>query len=395
MKILFTIYHGLGFGGAEVSAKYLAEGLKERGHDVIFVSHGQYAGFKNYYLKDFENSPFLFSQQSYVERIIKGVIDDEKPDIVHCHDRLTSVGAVKAAHSKGIPVAVHFRDYWFACPYSTCVAEDGFEYDICTPKTILSHFPMKRWLWDAYKLLYLRKSRKIVNSAELKLALTNAVKMRLDACNIKGSKIILSLRDFSRFSDKIKKNQIKKRFHLDRKVITYVGGLTKIKGILFIMPVIAEVIEEKGWCFLIAGDGPLLKELQNLIDEKGLQERIKIAGKISFDEMPFVYADSDIVVAPSLWEEPLSGVLLEAGACAKPVIASRKGGNADVIDDGKTGILVPAVDKEAWKKALITLIEDEKLRKKIGENARKNIIQKFNIKSYVMKIEEEYKRLTR
>ena len=62
MKILFVIYHGLGFGGAEISTKYLAEGLKKRGHEIIFLSHGHYEGFQNYPLAAYKNIP-LFSLQ--------------------------------------------------------------------------------------------------------------------------------------------------------------------------------------------------------------------------------------------------------------------------------------------------------------------------------------------
>src|SRR3989338_2461827 len=103
MKILFVTYHGLRFGGAEVSTKYLAEGLKKRGHEIIFVSNGHYEGFKNYILKSYTFLPFSL-QRRYVRKIVKRVIKEENPDIVHAHDRLTSVGAVQAARSLKVPV---------------------------------------------------------------------------------------------------------------------------------------------------------------------------------------------------------------------------------------------------------------------------------------------------
>mgnify|MGYP001574491632 CR=1 FL=1 len=167
MKILFVTYHGLGFGGAEVSTKYLARGLQERGHEVIFVSHGQYEGFRNYFLKRFTFLPFSL-QRMYVRKVVKKVIQKEHPDIVHVHDRLTSVGAVQAAKALKIPVVVHFRDYWAVCPRSSCMAPDGFAYERCTPAVIFKHYPFYRWSLELYKLFSLRKARRVVNQADVK-----------------------------------------------------------------------------------------------------------------------------------------------------------------------------------------------------------------------------------
>ena len=60
MKILFTVYAPLGYGGAEVSMKLLAEGLKKRGHDVIIASTGTYSGFKTYKFRRFRKAPLFY-----------------------------------------------------------------------------------------------------------------------------------------------------------------------------------------------------------------------------------------------------------------------------------------------------------------------------------------------
>ncbi len=77
VKILFVTYHGLGFGGAEVSTKYLAEGLKKRGHEIIFVSNGDYSGFKNHKLAAYKKIPLFFIHNFYMRRKLKKIIQIE------------------------------------------------------------------------------------------------------------------------------------------------------------------------------------------------------------------------------------------------------------------------------------------------------------------------------
>ena len=391
MKILFVTYHGLGFGGAEVSTKYLAEGLKKRGHEIIFASTGDYEGFKNYKLKDYRKIPFFFVHNLYMRKKIKQIILDEKPDLIHVHDRLTSVPAIQIAKKMKIPAIVHFRDYWFACPNSSCMARDGFEYDKCSMGIILKHFPMKRWLWDLYKLQYLKRARKILDKADLKFANSDSVKRRLEICGIKDYKTVNILRDLSKFSDKVEKNVIKKRFGLNKNVIAYVGGFTQVKGIMFVLPIVNNIIKgRKDWSFFIAGHGDLENEMREFARNNNA-DNVVIAGKLDIKDMPYVYRDSDIILLPSLWDEPLSGILLEGGASGKLVIASDKGGNKEVIADGKNGLIAHSGDENAWKEKIIIALGNQWARKGYGENLRKDVLKNYSLDKVSEIVEKEYK----
>ena len=99
--------------------------------------------------------------RSFVESFFKTEDYVGRFDIVHAHDRLTGVAAVRAAKKMKIPVVVHFRDYWVACPRSSCMAPDGFAYEKCTPVIIFKHYPFYRWVWEMYKLFSLRAARKV------------------------------------------------------------------------------------------------------------------------------------------------------------------------------------------------------------------------------------------
>ena len=90
-------------------------------------------------------------------------------------------------------------------------------------------------------------------------------------------------------------------------------------------------------------------------------------------------------------ENPFGIVILEAMACGKPVIASKIGGPAEIVEDAETGFLVNPRDTEAVAERIIRLIKDEKLRKRMGRKARKIVVEKYSLE----KISEEYYRLYR
>ena len=351
MNILITIYRGLGYGGAEVSTKILAEGLIKLGNRVIIVSSDDYDGFETRKFKEFDKMPIFRFQERYLSKLLEGIIKREKIDIIYAQDRLTSVPAVLAAKKNKIKSIVHFRDYWFACPYSSCLAPDGFEYDKCNLSVVLKHFKPERWLIDFYKLIYLKRARRILRKADLKFALSNAVKRRLEDNEIAGSVVITSARKFDEVRGDSKK--IKKMYNLRKRVITFIGSLTYPKGIMNMVKIMPGILNENT-SFLIVGDGPLLEEIKN----KNISGMV-LTGRLDAKEMPDVYAASDLILLPSIWQEPFSGILHESAATKRYVLAADTGGSRD------TGLeLVKANNLEEWKRKIKESIENDKLRNK-------------------------------
>ena len=117
----------------------------------------------------------------------------------------------------------------------------------------------------------------------------------------------------------------------------------------------------------ILGDGPKKNELKDYIERMGMQSVIRLTGNV--DHVETYFAGSDVFVLCSIYEGvPL--VILEAMASGLPILSTDVGGVKDVVGD--CGILVPAGDKEEFKKALLKLIDDEALRKGLGERAHDN-----------------------
>jgi D-inositol-3-phosphate glycosyltransferase len=111
-----------------------------------------------------------------------------------------------------------------------------------------------------------------------------------------------------------------------------------------------------------------MNRLQNLCAELGLDEIVLFLGKRGQDTLPYYYSAAEVVVMPSHYES-FGMVALEAMACGTPVIASRVGGLAYLVREGKTGFFVPAQDPDALAEKLRLIFVNHDLRARLGEQA--------------------------
>ncbi len=126
---------------------------------------------------------------------------------------------------------------------------------------------------------------------------------------------------------------------------------------------------------LIVGDGPLRGELTGLIERLDLQDRVWLAG--DRDDVPDLLQTMDVFVLPSLGEG-ISNTVLEAMASARPVVATAVGGNVELVEEGVSGSLVPVGDVDALSGALVSLLEDERERRRQGDNGRQRVCREFD-----------------
>ncbi len=111
-----------------------------------------------------------------------------------------------------------------------------------------------------------------------------------------------------------------------------------------------------------------MARLQALCRELGMDDLVMFVGKRSQDTLPYYYSAADVVVMPSHYES-FGMVALEAMACGTPVVASQVGGLAFLVQDGITGYVVPVGETELLSSRLTSLIRDDQLRAKMGEQA--------------------------
>lgn len=177
-------------------------------------------------------------------------------------------------------------------------------------------------------------------------------------------------------------------------LVGFVGRLEPYKGGALLLRAAKQVLAVYPKAkFVLVGGGPARQEWETLAAQLGITEHVSFAGV--HDDMPGVYASLDIVVLPSLIEA-LPMCLLEAMAAGRPVIATRVGAVPKLINTEQTGLLVDPGDEDGIARAILRLLHDTELARRLGENGRTHVARHFSAeamaKSYMEKYQEVLER---
>lgn len=195
-------------------------------------------------------------------------------------------------------------------------------------------------------------------------------------------KVIYNAVDWSALDATVTREALRRELGIPEaaSVVTIIARLTEQKahGVLFEAfagtPALADTH------LLVIGDGELRDTLRERAAALGIAARTRFAG--ARRDLGNVLAATDVFAMPSLWEGlPLSMVL--AMGAGLPVVASRVAGIPEVVEDGKTGLLVPPGDATALGAALAQLLSDAGLRTRLGAAARDFVVPRFGAESYV------------
>ncbi len=143
---------------------------------------------------------------------------------------------------------------------------------------------------------------------------------------------------------------------------------------------------------LIVGGGSQQKKLNSLVDQLGLQNITTFTGTVSHAQVPHYLNQLDIYVAVSRLES-FGVAILEASACSLPVVVSNVGGLPEVVQDGKTGYVVDRENPDATAEALMKIIQNNSLRRQMGDAGRKLVLDKYQWSNNVLVMEDIYYRV--
>ena len=187
--------------------------------------------------------------------------------------------------------------------------------------------------------------------------------------------------------------EFKNDFKFNKNVL-FLGRLADKKGIKYLLEAI-KLLKEAKIKVLIAGDGPLRKELENFVKINKLQNKIKFLGYLTGKEKINLIKSCGIFIVPSIItrygdREGLPVSLLEAMAASKAIITTNVGGMGEIIKNNYNGLLIKQKDPYDIADAINKLFKNKNLAKRIALNARKTILD------YDWKIisEKYYKTLT-
>jgi glycosyltransferase involved in cell wall biosynthesis len=375
LKILFANKFFYLKGGAEAVMFDEIDLMKKHEVDVVEFSmchpHNRPSKYESYFvsLKDYRSTSrasrlrsalsFIHSREAAVQ--ISGLIRNEKPDILHCHNiyhQLTP-SIVNAASRFKIPIVLTLHDYKLVCPVYTRLSNgevctkcsDGHYEALLVQRCADGSIGRSALLWAEARFhaaagSYQRVDKFIAPSRFMR----DAVVARLGEDKVV---YIPNGVDTSRIEAS----------RQDEGFVLYLGRLSPEKGVETLLR--AHAADNAAWRLVVAGSGPLLGALQSRFP------LAEFTGHLTAEALRTRLREASVVVVPSEWHEnnPLS--ILEAMAHAKPIVASRIGGIPELVSHGQTGFLFEPKNTQQLSSHIRMLLSDSDLRAKFGREARR------------------------
>lgn len=177
----------------------------------------------------------------------------------------------------------------------------------------------------------------------------------------------------------------------DAPLLLHVGSFTPEKNHLGLLRALAVVHRGRPKAQLVClGDGPLRPAVRDWAGELGLGSRVFLPGPRR--DAAGLLAGADLLVLFS-FVEGMPGVVLEAGAHGVPVVATDVGGTREVLEDGRTGLLVPAGDVEACASALLRLLDEPQLGRRLGARLRREVEERYALETVTHRYLDLYRSL--
>jgi glycosyltransferase involved in cell wall biosynthesis len=350
-KVLYLITE-LDVGGAEKNLFRLAVALRDRGWDVEVAALsgcgevGEWLADKSipvhYARMDFKASPLGFAR---LVRIIRAA----RPDVLHTFLFHANVAGRLASFFARVPVVVSSirvaerrrRSHLFM----DCLTQSLVDAQVCVSEGV-RQFTAAR--------AHIREDKLVViaNPVEKPVASRPRLDVRQELGAADSDVIVLS-----------------------------VGRLDPQKGFLYLVAAAKELLaSRRELLFVVAGEGSQRPALQAAIAAASIQRNFKLLGWRA--DAADLYAAADVFVLPSLWEG-MSNSLLEAAAAGLACVATSVEGSAEIIDEGRTGLLVPPSDPRALAAAIGSLIDDASLRRRLGFAAATRVVTEHSIERFV------------
>ena len=355
-------------GGRSTYVYNLSKGLMERGHNVTIIARGiwkrtyreEIDGIPVYRVRFIPFYPSLFYlHRFFLNKLFKKL--ESKFDLIHVHGTLMPVART------ALPVI--FTSHG-------------------TVKKDLDNMPTKSFHFLVVKLLrkqLFNLEKEIVENADVITAVSHSC-----AKELKGDHTIN--KEITVINNGVDTNLfIPSENKKEEDYILYTGRLETRKGLIdFIESAKYVGREHADIKFVLTGKGTIKKYLERKINELGLKNNFYFAGFVSRSELLEYYQNATVYVLPSYYEG-LPTTLLEAMSCGVPSIATDVEGSSELIKDGENGLLVPPRDPERLAEAMMKLLDDEELRKKLGDNAREYVVGDYDWEVITDKIEKVYK----
>ena len=401
MKILLVNKFHYLRGGSEKYYFELANLLKEKGHQIAFFSMQNEknikTGEKEYFVEELDLNTgsklkaldVIYSKEN--KKKMAEALEDFKPDIVHINNfqRQLSESIIDSINEKNIPIVFTAHDVQAVCPAITMLDKDKQicelcmkgKYFNCIKKKCIKNSNLKSVLgaiegkYYRLKKVYNKKISYIITPSEF-----YKEKLIEDGENEKN---IEAIHNFIHLED----------YNLDisdKGYGLYIGRLAKEKGILNLVEAFSRIQGEK---LYIAGDGPEKEKIEKIIENRDLQDNIKLLGYLNQDEVKKYIKNARFIVVPSIWYENCPYSILETQAIGKPVIGADIGGIPELVKDKENGLVYRYNSIDELETKMKLLFENKELAEQYGKKAKEYAEKFYNKETYYDKIIKIYEKV--
>ncbi|MGF1635727.1 MAG: glycosyltransferase family 4 protein [Cyclobacteriaceae bacterium] len=373
MKILYlnALYAPMIKGGAEISLKLIVEGMQARGYEVVLLSMtpnkgltSEYVDGVKVYRAELKNAywPFTNEKASKLKRMVwhfrdrnntamrsylREVLLAEKPDVVSCHNLVGwSVAVWDEIKSQRIPIVQVLHDMYLLCPNSEMYKSDTDCNEICLSCKLL-------------RSAHQKKSQNVNAVVGISKSILNRFEKHGYFSGVQKH-VILNTRSIP------DPGSTRKRKAGTKLRIGYFGTLLKKKGIEWLIQSFRQLQIDA--TLIIGGVGQ--KDYESELRDLAKGSRIEFIGHTNPADF---YPQIDVLVVPSLWQEPLGMVAIEALGNHIPVIANQIGGLQETVQENVNGLFCTDQKPESLTKALLKLYNDTDLYNQLSGSARASV----------------------
>lgn len=422
MKILFVAHSFIPhtFAGTEIYTHLLAKELAREDEVAVFfriknLREKEYSltkshrdGFETFAINRTFNQCRCFNQtysDSQVDKVFAGLLDKIMPDCVHIqHLLFLSLGIVKEAKKRRLPVIFTLNDYWLMCPRGQLIREDlevcpSYNFELCREcllsqlaingnslryynlmREFLSPFFVQK-IKKAYLCLVNRNSpvrdfdyllqgrlmavKEIISQVDIFIAPSNFLREKFIAFGIPEHKI-----RHIPYGHELNRKDVQ-RIPSSKFRFGFVGTILPMKGLDYLIDAFQNIKSSEvellifGKFYPYAGYESYPKVLKK---KASSDKRIKFKGGFHHKDLSEVFSQIDCLVVPSLWPENSPLVITEAFMHKVPVIAFGVGGVPELVKNGENGILVNPRDTEGLKNAMEKIYKEVFWRRGIISN---------------------------
>lgn len=402
MKLLFlsNFYPPASRGGYEQWCGEVADGLRSRGHDVlVLTSTHQRASlpqpdpdwvrrdlFLEMELASFRNAFEFFTSRKRRERenlrLLRQTVEHHNPDAILLWGMWNFPRSLPALAEQLLPgrVACYIGDYWLTLPsqfenYWNAPARNPLTG---LPKLLLRPFARRILAREP------RPALKVEHALFPSAFMQNELQRK--GVIPRHSKIIYGAIDTRPYL------AVQRPAPSAALSLLYLGRLTREKGVHTAIEGVGHLVRHYGVenvKLTIVGDG----DADYVHTLRQFVERARLASFVDFqpaqpkEALPSLYAQTDILLFPSIWAEPFGRVIVEAMAAGVTVVGTAVGGAAEILTDGENALTFPPNEPEALSHQLKRLLDSPALRERLARSARQTAAEKFDLRRMTAEIE--------